>query len=88
MEIWTVVISLWLSTWLMAVSRTYSLIMYMVKDYKGGKLIRDYRKTHAVIYGVSMIFIAPFIWQICFFEEPRRNFVVSYVNAIVRNKDE
>ena len=86
MEIWTVVISLWLSTWLMAVSRTYSLIMYMVKDYKGGKLIRDYRKTHAVIYGVSMIFIAPFIWQICFFEEPRRNFVVSYVNAIVKDK--
>ena len=86
MEIWTVVISLWLSTWLMAVSRTYSLIMYMVKDYKGGKLIRDYRKTHAFIYGVSMIFIAPFIWQICFFEEPRRNFVVSYVNAIVKDK--
>ena len=86
MEIWTVVISLWLSTWLMAVSRTYSLIVYMVKDYKGGKLIREYKKTHAVIYGVSMIFIAPFVWQICFFEEPRRNFVVSYVNAIVKDK--
>jgi len=86
MEIWIVVISLWLSTWLMAVSRTYSLIMYMVKDYKGGKLIREYKKTHAVIYGVSMIFIAPFVWQICFFEEPRRNFVVSYVNAIIRDK--
>ena len=86
MEIWTVVISLWLSTWLMAVSRTYSLIVYMVKDYKGGKLIREYKKTHAVIYGVSMIFIAPFVWQICFFEEPRRNFVVSYVNAIIRDK--
>ena len=86
MEIWTVVISLWLSTWLMAVSRTYSLIMYMAKDYEGGKLIREYKKTHAVIYAVSMIFIAPFIWQICFFEEPRRNFVVSYVNAIIRDK--
>jgi len=86
MEIWIVVISLWLSTWLMAVSRTYSLIVYMVKDYKGGKLIREYKKTHAVIYGVSMIFIAPFVWQICFFEEPRRNFVVSYVNAIIRDK--
>jgi hypothetical protein len=58
----------------------------MVKDYKGGKLIREYKKTHAVIYGVSMIFIAPFVWQICFFEEPRRNFVVSYVNAIIRDK--
>ena len=86
MEIWTVVISMWLTTWAMAVGRTYSLIVYMVGDYKGGKLIRNYKKTHAVIYGVSMIFIAPFIWQICFFEEPRRKFVVSYVNAIVGNK--
>jgi hypothetical protein len=86
MEIWTVVISMWLTTWAMAVGRTYSLIVYMVGDYEGGKLIRKYKKTHAVIYGVSMIFIAPFIWQICFFEEPRRKFVVSYVNAIVGKK--
>tara|TARA_B100000497_G_C7625076_1_gene375637 strand:- start:282 stop:545 length:264 start_codon:yes stop_codon:yes gene_type:complete len=86
MEIWTVVISMWLTTWFMAVSRTYSLIMRMISDEEGGKLIRDYRNTHAFIYGVSMIFIAPFIWQICFFEEPRRNFVVSYVKAIIRSK--
>jgi len=58
----------------------------MIGDYEGGKLIKDYKNTHAVIYGVSMIFIAPVIWQICFFEEPRRNFVLSYVKAIVRNK--
>ena len=86
MEIWTVVISMWLTTWAMAVGRTYSLVVYMVGDYEGGKLIRKYKKIHAVIYGVSMIFIAPFIWQICFFEEPRRKFVVSYVNAIVGKK--
>ena len=86
MEIWTVVISMWLTTWAMAVSRTYKLVVQLVGDYEGGKLIRDYRITHAIIYGVSMIFIAPFIWQVCFFEEPRRSFVVAYVNAIVGNK--
>ena len=38
MEIWTVVISMWLTTWAMAVGRTYSLIVYMVGDYEGGDL--------------------------------------------------
>jgi len=34
-----------------------------------------------------MIIISPFIWQICFFDEPRRSFVISYANAVVGNKD-
>ena len=57
MEIWTVVISMWLTTWFMAVSRTYSIIMRMISNEEGGKLIRDYKNTHAFIYAVSMIFI-------------------------------
>ena len=87
MEIWIVVISLWLATWALAVGRTYSLIVLMIADYEGGKLIKEYKITHAIIYGVTMIFIAPFIWQICFFDEPRRGFVISYTNAVVGNKD-
>jgi len=87
MEIWIVVISLWLATWALAVGRTYSLIVLMIADYEGGELIRDYRITHAIIYGVTMIIISPFIWQICFFDEPRRSFVISYANAVVGNKD-
>lgn len=86
MEIWTIVLSIWLATWGMTVGRTYGPIIHMVADYEGGKIITQYKYTHALIYIICMGFIAPFVWQICFFEEPRRNFVISYVRNVVRRK--
>ena len=87
MEVWTVVSSVWLTTWTIAVFRTYPIIIKLVGSYEGGKLIVSYKLTHAFIYIVSMFFICPFVWQLCFFEEPRRKFVLSYGKAIVKETE-
>ena len=100
MEIWTIFGSLWLSLWVMAVWKTYPAIITLVSNYEGGRIITDYRAIHAVLYVVVMsfpqllsvvvvvmFFLSPFVWQVCFFEEPRKRFIVSYVHSILKGED-
>tara|TARA_R110000744_G_scaffold320351_1_gene426518 strand:+ start:1095 stop:1361 length:267 start_codon:yes stop_codon:yes gene_type:complete len=87
MEIWTIFGSLWLSLWVMAVWKTYPAIITLVSNYEGGRIITDYRTIHAVLYLVVMFFLSPFVWQVCFFEEPRKRFIVSYVHSILKGED-
>ena len=87
MEIWTIFGSLWLSLWVMAVWKAYPAIITLVSNYEGGRIITDYRTIHAVLYVVVMFFLSPFVWQVCFFEEPRRRFIVSYVHSILKGED-
>ena len=87
MEIWTVFGAMWLSLWIMAVWKTYPAIITLASGYSGGELIMNYRIIHAILYVVIMFFLSPFVWQICFFEEPRRNFIVSYVHSILKGEN-
>ena len=59
----------------------------LITNYEGGRIITDYRTIHAVLYLVVMFFLSPFVWQVCFFEEPRKRFIVSYVHSILKGED-
>jgi len=84
MEVWTVVLALWLSTWAMCYGRTISIITYMVKETEGGELIVGYKYTHMIIYGATLFILAPLIWQVAVFDKPRARWCTSYVKAICR----
>ena len=87
MEIWIVFSAMWLSLWIMAVWKTYPAIMKLASSYPSSELVMSYKTIHAVLYVVIMFFLSPFVWQICFFEEPRRNFIVSYVHSILKGEN-
>jgi len=80
MELWTLLVSLWLATWILVVGRTYKYIRQLTEE---DELISKFNKLHAVIYSVSMFFITPFVWQIVIHDGYRENFVIAYVHAIL-----
>ena len=83
MEPWTILLSFWVTTWLMLIWKTYSVSMRLIaQDPRGGYLIK-HRKLHAVVYVVCLFIIAPFIWQVAIFEESRRKWVLAYVDGIL-----
>ena len=83
MEPWTIIVSIWLSTWFMLMWRTYSVSMRMIGKKPEGRYIIKYKGIHFIIYAIGMFVMTPFIWQIVFFEESRRRWVIAYVNGIL-----
>ncbi len=83
MEPWTYIMSFWLTTWLMLMWRTYSVSMRLIANDQRGKVIIKYRVLHFIVYSIGLIVITPFMWQVCFFEESRKNWVLAYVEGIL-----
>ena len=63
--------------------RTYSVSMRMIGKKPEGRYIMKYKGIHFIIYAIGMFVMTPFIWQIGFFEESRRRWVIAYVNGIL-----
>ena len=83
MEPWTVILSLWLTTWLMLVWRTYPISMRMISNNPKGSIITKYKYLHFVVYTVSLLAITPFISQVAFSDKLRKKWVIAYVNGIL-----
>jgi len=83
MEPWTVILSLWLTTWLMLVWRTYPISMRMISNSPKGSIITKWRYLHFVLYVVSLFAITPFISQVAFSDRLRKKWVIAYVNGIL-----
>ncbi len=83
MEPWTIIVSIWLSTWFMLIWRTYSVSMRMIKDHPKGRYITKNKGLHFIVYALGMFVMTPFIWQVTFLEESRRKWVIAYVNGIL-----
>ena len=83
MELWTVVLSFWTTTWLMLIWKTYSVSMRLIEKDPRGIVIITYRKLHFIIYVVGLFIITPFIWQVAIFESSRRRWVLAYVKGIL-----
>jgi len=83
MEPWTVILSLWLTTWLMLVWRTYFISMRMISNNPKGSIITKWKYLHFVVYTVSLLVITPFIVQIAFSDRLRKKWVIAYVNGIL-----
>ena len=86
MEPWTIVLSLWLTTWLMLIWKTYSISMHLIEKDPRGDYITKYKGVHFVVYALGIFIITPFIWQVAIFENTRKRWVVAYVNGILGKK--
>jgi len=83
MEPWTVILSLWLTTWLMLVWRTYPISMRMISNSPKGSIITKYKYIHFVVYVVPLLVMTPFVWQVAFSDRLRKKWVIAYVNGIL-----
>ncbi len=87
MEPWTFIASFWFTTWLMLIWRTHSISMRMIEQDQKGAYITQNKRLHFVVYCLGVLIITPFIWPVALFEEPRRKWVIAYVNGILgKNK--
>ncbi len=87
MEPWTIVLSFWLTTWLMLIWRTYSISMRLIEKGQKDTLVTQYRLVHFIIYVVGILILTPFIWKVAIFEKPRKKWVLAYVGEILGKKE-
>ena len=85
MEVLYVLLSIYLSTWIMIVYRTFSYIAYILED-REEQLLTKLKTIHLIVYGVGIVFIVAFIWQIAFYDTIRKTWVLSYCNAVTRKQ--
>lgn len=85
MEVLYILLSIYLSTWIMIVYRTFSYIAHILED-REEQLLTKLKTLHLIVYGLGVVFIVPFIWQIAFFEGVRKTWVVSYCDAVTRKQ--
>jgi hypothetical protein len=83
MEPWTIILSFWLSTWLMLVWRTYPVMMRIIERKPEGRIVLKYRAVHFVMYILSLFILTHWIFQVVFSENKRKMWVLAYVNAIL-----
>lgn len=85
MDVLTGIGAFWLSTWIMILFRTVGIINRLVDTYEIA-LVQKYRALHFIVYTVMIIVIAPLLWQVIPFDESRKRFVLSYVDALRKRK--
>lgn len=81
MEAIPLIVAMYLSTWCMIVYRTFFIAKFILV-YRKEKLLTNHPILHFIIYSIGALFMTPFIWQVALFEEPRKNWVKGYCNAI------
>ena len=85
MDVLSVLGAFWLSTWLMVLVRTWSIINRLVDTYEIA-LVQKFRVLHFLIYAISLLIIAPALWQVVVSDIRRKQYVLSYVNALRKEK--
>ena len=84
MGLWTVIVSAYITTWIMMVFRTWSITWYMIEVKQPENLMLKYRIMAFITYIFCMIPIVPFIPQVAISDRARRKFIIAYVNAITK----
>ena len=84
MGLWTVIVSAYITTWVMMVFRTWSISMYMIEYKQPSNLMIKYRGLAFVIYIFCMVPLVPFIPHIAVNNGARKRFIIAYVNAITK----
>tara|TARA_A200000159_G_C7081331_1_gene238624 strand:+ start:157 stop:366 length:210 start_codon:yes stop_codon:yes gene_type:complete len=69
----------------MVLARTWSIINRLVDTYEIA-LVQKFRVLHFLIYAISLLIIAPALWQVVVSDIRRKQYVLSYVNALRKEK--
>lgn len=86
MGLWTVIVSAYVTTWVMMIYRTWSISMYMLELKEPENLMLKYRIMAFITYICCMIPIVPFVPQVAVSDRARRRFIIAYVNAITKGQ--
>ena len=84
MGLWTVIVSAYVTTWVMIIYRTWSISMYMLEVKQPENLMLKYRILAFFTYIFCMIPLVPFIPYVAISDKARRKFIIAYVNAITK----
>ena len=84
MGLWTVIVSAYVTTWVMMIYRTWSISMYMLEAKEPENLMLKYRILAFFTYIFCMIPLVPFIPYIAISDKARKKFIIAYVNAITK----
>ena len=84
MGLWTVIVSAYVTTWVMMIYRTWSISMYMLEVKQPENLMLKYRIMAFITYIFCMIPIVPFIPQVAVSDRARKKFIIAYVYAITK----
>ena len=84
MGLWTVIVSAYITTWIMMVFRTWSISMYMIEVKDPSNLMIKYRSLAFITYTLCLMPLVPLIPYVAVSDKARRNFCIAYVNAITK----
>ena len=84
MGLWTVIVSAYVTTWVMMIYRTWSISMYMLEVKQPENLMLKYRIMAFITYIFCMIPLVAFIPHIAVNNGARKRFIIAYVNAITK----
>jgi len=86
MGLWTVIVSAYVTTWVMMIYRTWSISMYMLEIKQPENLMLKYRFLGFFTYIFCMIPLVPLIPQVAVSDKSRRKFIIAYVTAITKGQ--
>ena len=86
MGLWTVIVSAYVTTWIMIVFRTWSITWYMIEVKQPSNLMIKYRRLGFIIYIFCMMPLVPLIPNIAVSNKARKRFCIAYVNAITKEE--
>ena len=84
MGLWTVIVSAYITTWVMMLYRTWSISMYMIEVKDPSNLMIKYRSLAFITYTLCLMPLVPLIPYVAVSDKARRNFCIAYVNAITK----
>ena len=86
MGLWTVIVSAYITTWVMMIYRTWSISMYMIEVKDPSNLMIKYRSLAFITYTLCLMPLVPLIPYVAVSDKARRNFCIAYVNAITKEQ--
>ena len=86
MGLWTVIVSSYITTWVMMIYRTWSISMYMIEVKEPENLMIKYRNLAFLTYIFCMMPLVPLIPHVAISDKARKNFCIAYVNAITKEQ--
>ena len=85
MGLWTVIVSAYITTWIMMVFRTWSISIYLIEKKQPSNLMIKYRSLAFIIYTFCIMPLVPLIPYVAVSDKARKNFCIAYVNAITKD---
>ena len=84
MGLWTVIVSAYVTTWIMMIFRTWSISMRMIERKQPKNLMLKYKKLGFITYILCIMPLVPLIPHIAVSARARKRFCIAYVNAVTQ----